>query len=82
MRPFVNINGTTRAELVNQRREALDAILAAMKALETSLPHGRDYIGDPARYDHDRGIYRARFAKLDELYNEILEEALAIQKEG
>lgn len=82
MRPFVNINGTARTALVDQRRAALDAIHTAMKALEQSIPHGRDYIGDPARYDHDKGVYRDRFAKLDELYNEILDEALQIQQGG
>lgn len=80
MRPFVNINGTERVALVQQRKDALDAILRAMEALEKSIPHGRDYIGNPARYDHDRGVYRRRFAALDELYNDLMDEALQIQQ--
>ena len=82
MRPFVNINGTAREELVEQRRSLLEAILDAKAALAKSLPHGRDYIGDPARFDHDRGVFNARYTALDDLYNEVLEEALQIQRQG
>jgi predicted phage tail protein len=79
MRPFVNINSTSRAALVEQRREAMAAIRLAMEALRETCPHGRDYIGDPARFDHDRSIYRRRIAALDELCNDLLDEALAIR---
>jgi hypothetical protein len=82
MRPFVNINGTSRAALVDQRRAAMEAVRLAMTALQETCPHGRDYIGDPARFDHDRGVYNRRFAKLDELHNDLLDEALAIQNGG
>lgn len=82
MRPFVNINGTSRTALVDQRREAMDAIRVAMEKLQETKPHGRDYSGDNARFDHDRGVYNRRFTKLDELYNDLMEEALGIQEGG
>lgn len=82
MRPFVNINGTSRKELIDQRLDAAVAVNAALAALQKTLPHGRDYIGDPARYDHDRSVHWKRVDKLKELYDELHEEALQIQNGG
>lgn len=82
MNPAVNLNGTSRESLVQVRRDAMDAVMSAMKALQETLPHGRDYVGRAHQYDLDRATYRERFAKLDSLYNELQEEALAILTAG
>lgn len=82
MNPSININGTSRDSLVQTRRDALEAIMDAMKALQETLPHGRDYVGRSHQYDLDRATYRERFATLDKLYNEIQDEALAIMQAG
>jgi len=82
MNPSVNINGTDRESLVQARRAAMESVMDAMKALEETLPHGRDYVGRAHQYDLDRATYRERFAKLDSLYNDLQEEALAIMTAG
>lgn len=80
MQPIVNLNGTDRESLIDQRLVAMNALQAAMKALQGTAPHGRDYIGHPDAFARDRAIYQARFASLDALRNELSDEALAIQE--
>lgn len=80
MNPVVNMNGTSREELVQQRRDIADSLMEAMKALQESKPHGRDYIGKDHQYSLDRALFNERFAMLDKLRNDILDEALAIQQ--
>ena len=82
MRPFVNLKGTSRKELIEQRLDAAVAVRKAMEAVQKMYPHGRDYIGDPARFDHDRGIHWRRLEKLNELYEDLHEEAEQIQERG
>lgn len=43
MVPTVHLNGTSRDELLNQIRDAHQAVGAAMDALRKATPHGRDY---------------------------------------
>jgi len=79
MKPIVNINGTSREELIEQRIDARRAVTALMETLQHMAPNGRDYIGNQEAFDRDRAIYRERFAALDALYNTLLDEALNIQ---
>jgi hypothetical protein len=79
MKPIVNINGTSRTELIEQRIDARRAVTALMETLQHMVPNGRDYIGNQEAFDRDRAIYRERFAALDALYNTLLDEALNIQ---
>lgn len=81
MNPQVNNNGTSRQELVNQRISFDCALQIAMERLNEMKPHGRDYIGKDHQYSLDRAVYQERFAILDKLRNENMDEALAI-KEG
>jgi hypothetical protein len=79
MKPFVNNNGTARSELVSMRLDIMDTINATMANMQRIAPHGRDYQGAPEdQYQKDLAVYRARFALLDKLKNEIQEEALLI----
>jgi hypothetical protein len=41
--PTVHLNGTSREELMQQLRTAIDAIDAAIDACQKAAPHGRDY---------------------------------------
>lgn len=41
--PQVNINGTSRGELVKQHSAALNALESALSAMRRTEPHGRDY---------------------------------------
>lgn len=79
MRPSVNLNGTSRKELIEQRLDAANAVRLAMEAVQKMCPHGRDYIGDPVNFDHDRGVHWRRLEKLKEIYEDLHEEAEQIQ---
>jgi len=79
MQPIVNLNGTSPEALVEARMEARNACRALMTALGGIAPNGRDYIGHPDAYARDRAIYAARFVVIDKLFNELGDEALAIQ---
>ena len=85
MQPVINNNGETKESHVEKRIDIRNAIMETMKRLQEIAPHGRDYqtlADSQARYNTDLEIYRARFAMLDKLNNEILDEALAIQNQG
>ena len=82
MRMIVNINGTSAEDLIDQRRALMDALSDAMKALQEMTPNGRDYPGRPDDCKADREVHYARFAQLDKLRNEIMDEALHIQQQS
>jgi hypothetical protein len=80
MRPIVNLNGTSRSALIDQRVDARNALVLAMEALGETRPNGRDYIGKREAYKRDLAIFQRRFSALDQIYNELMDEALAIQE--
>lgn len=82
MQPIITLCGTSRESLVRQRIEAREAVYQAMRSLGETAPNGRDYIGNNEAFARDREIYQARFAVLDKLHNELLDEAAAIQGEN
>ncbi len=81
MNPVVNLNGSSRDELIRARVAARDAILAAMQALQETAPHGRDYF-DHDTWAADRAVYVQRFAALDAIANALLDEAVAVMEHG
>jgi len=83
MRPLINMNGTSRHELVKQRTWAMSALSEAMDALSGTHPHGRDYQGytDNMQFARDLAMFKDRHEMLKKLYSELEAEALAIQEE-
>ena len=84
MSPIVNLNGTSRAELVLQRQSMMAALERTMVELSAMRPHGRDSQTAPdpaAHYERNLSIWSARFNLLDKLRKELAEEELAIQNE-
>lgn len=79
MRPIINLNGTSAKSLIDARIEARECVTRLMSAIGETRPHGRDYIGNHDAYERDLAIYRARFALLDTLYNDLGDESLDIQ---
>lgn len=82
MKPVFNINGTNKAAMVDDRRAVMAQLDSAMKALQEIKPHARDYQTLPfgeasTRYAADIDIYRNRFALLDSMRNEIMDEAVS-----
>jgi len=79
--PVVNMNGASRESLVEARCKAAEALRVAMEALSACHPHGRDYqTAAPGEYEIARARHAARFGFLDKLYNELMDEAVAISK--
>jgi hypothetical protein len=80
MQPIVNLNGSSRDNLVNVRIEARRAIHEALRALQELSPHGRDYIGDRDAWKRDSDIYCERFRILDAMANDLMDEAVALME--
>jgi hypothetical protein len=80
MQPIVNINGTSRDDLVKMRIEARRAVHEALRALQELSPHGRDYIGNRDAWKRDSDIYCERFRILDAMANDLLDEGVAIME--
>lgn len=79
IQPIININGTSKDDLVNPRIAALDHINDVIETLKHVTPNGRDYPGDTERLNADRQKHFDRIAYLRTLYNELYEEAIAIK---
>lgn len=77
--PIVNINGTSKDDLINPRLAALDHINDVIEELKNITPNGRDYPGDTERCMADRQIHYDRINTLRTLYNHLYEEAIAIK---
>lgn len=81
--PVVNMNGTSREELIEQRRHQLDWLRAALGAFRNAVPHARDWQTDPQRgYTKAREIHARRVTLLNKIKNEIEEEAFLLSKES
>jgi hypothetical protein len=81
IRPILNINGSSAFDLIDQRRNAMDALLEAIDALKRLTPNGRDYPGHYDRCIADRDTHFDRLAALHTLREELLDEALHIKKQ-
>ena len=81
IRPVINNNGTDAFDLIDARRNAMDALNEAIEALKQCTPNGRDYPGDTMRCVADRTIHFDRLAALHTLREELLDEALYIQQQ-
>jgi hypothetical protein len=81
IRPILNINGSSAFDLIDQRRNAMDALLEAIDALKQLTPNGRDYPGQYDRCINDRETHFERLAALHTLREELLDEALYIQQQ-
>jgi hypothetical protein len=80
--PILNNNGTSKAELIDQRAHAYSALRDAIEAVKGMAPNGRDYIGDPERFTAAREQFRGMLATLENMREEILLDTKAIQRQG
>ena len=81
IRPIININGSSALDLIDQRRNAMDALLEAIDALKQCTPNGRDYPGHYDRCIADRETHFDRLSSLHAMREELLDEALHIQQQ-
>lgn len=81
IRPTININGTDALDLINARRDAMDLINELIETLKQVTPNGRDYPSDTMACVADRTTHFDRLAMLHTLREELLDEALHIQRQ-
>ena len=81
IRPTLNPNGSNAFDLIDPRRDAMDYLMDAIEALKRATPNGRDYIGDNDRCTADRVTHFDRLAALHTLREELLDEALHVQRQ-
>lgn len=79
IRPTININGTSRADLIDPRLKAYRLIEDAVKQLKQVTPNGRDYPGDNDRCLDDRQYHYARLKDLNAIADELMLEAMFIK---
>lgn len=82
IKPTININGTSKDDLINPRRDAMDALASVVEMLKQVTPNGRDYPNDLTRCIADRDKHYARLNQLRDIQAELLAEALYIQREA
>lgn len=76
--PTININGTSRDDLIQPRLRAYDHLHAAVEQLRQVAPNGRDYPGTD-RCLADREIHYKRLGDLMDLASTLMLEAAAIK---
>ena len=83
MAPCVNMNGTSKQELVDQQIAIMDATDTVLAALRAANPNGRDYypLGDEALV-RAAAEHKARVAQAEAIRAEAEALALAIQAQG
>ncbi len=78
--PLVHINGTSKQELLDQRFDAIDAIVAAGDALAKTAPNGRDhYPAGPEYLEKAEEQFERRRNWLRQIMLELEEEIRQIQ---
>lgn len=81
IRPTLNPNGSSAFDLIDPRRTAMDHLMDAIEALKQVTPNGRDYPNNTLACVADRVTHFDRLAALHTLREELLDEALHIQKQ-
>ena len=81
IRPTLSISGSSAADLIDPRRAAMDHLMDAIEALKQVTPNGRDYICERDRLLDDRNTHFDRLAALHTLREELLDEALHVQRQ-
>jgi len=76
--PILHLNGTSRKELIQVRRDAAYAVHNAIDSLCAMSPNGRDYYPVRGLFDQAADQHARRLAMLDGIYNEIVAEVMAL----
>jgi hypothetical protein len=81
IRPTLNINGSSAFDLIDPRRNAMALINDVIETLKQVTPNGRDYPSDTLACVADREIHFDRLAALHTLREELVDEALHVQRQ-
>ncbi len=81
--PTVHMNGTGRAQLIEQNKDALTAVRKAFVALQAAAPHSRDfYTQGPGAYTKARDQHVERLRKLESIESDLVEIYYSVRKDG
>lgn len=80
IRPILNPNGSSVADLTDPRLRAVDLLQDALEELAKVKPHGRDYPMQFDQFERDRAIYTERVALLRKVRSVIYDEAVHIKR--
>ena len=81
VKPQININGTSKDELLRQQSDVVRAYRALSEALADAAPHGRDYQLRPAEYAAAREAWMERSMTIFAMRKEIEKHAEEIQRD-
>jgi hypothetical protein len=71
--PIININGASADQLLADHLAACDALREAIKAVQATTPHGRDFqTARPGQYEKARDQYWNRSKRLHEVLDELI----------
>ena len=79
--PQININGSSKDDLIQPRLMAVRFLDEAIEALKQVAPNGRDY-RDRVDLEIDRGIHFSRLDVLRLLREALMAEAVHIKEQG
>ena len=76
--PQINLNGTSKQQLVEQQLDVAAKLRHLLKAMGAAAPHGRDYQFRPAEYRTAGTAWAERAAVIYDMLKEVEAHALAI----
>lgn len=80
--PLIHMNGTSKRELLDQLRDVYHAVQEASQKLREAAPNQRDYYPVIDRWQPALAQYRRRSALLQNLADELCQQADLMQKIG
>jgi len=83
--PFVHINGTSKASLLEGYTKAYESLLDAEKALCAMAPHMRDYYPYPLKdgqWELADDQHAARLRKISEIMSDLIVLSTAVMEQG
>lgn len=79
--PQLNLNGSSAADLIGARLDAMANLDRAIEALSHVTPNGRDYPGNAEACTADREEHYDRLSIIKRIREEIYAEAIAIKQQ-
>jgi hypothetical protein len=80
--PIVNMNGTSRQELLDQQLDVLVAIEALIATMRKAAPNARDFQPKPQDYIPAREAWNERVEALIEMKGQLASNAYCISQQG
>jgi len=80
--PIVNLNGSSRQELLDQQLEVLLALDVLISRMRQAAPHARDFQPRPQEYIPAREAWNERVEALIEMKGQLASNAYCISQQG